>query len=438
MKRNWIFSTLAAVVLLTILVAFINNDNMLNVVKLLVEKDNSSNVSEREMTDNNIDFACKLFRTIYEQKNDSNDYLNNISSIVVSPISVSYMLGMLNSGANGKTRQQIKIVLGMSGSVEQINEYFKKIKDEASDDDTTMTMKIATGIYFNQSKRFRLVSKYEADMLKYYNVQTNSLDFTKPDSCRKYTDNWCKTHTDSMIPNFWCEPNPNDAMYMFNAACFNALWAKEFTRLNNAMPFTKEDGIVLSDIYYMHLKTQAAYGKNDLCEMLRLPYGNGGYCMYVLLPCEDKAISDIISNLSAKNLEEMQSHMVTSEVDILMPPFSVYSNTNLEKALSAMGMPLAFDESNAEFLYMARRHNNLYVSMMEQKVEIKVNEKGIKKVADTIVNMSLNKEPDIKAFHATRPFVYYIVQNSTGTIYFMGTFRGLGGEEPQHHFHIST
>lgn len=430
MKRSWILGTMAVVMLLTILVAFINNDNQLNVVKLLTENDNPSNVSEREMTDNNIDFACKLFRTIYEQKKDSKEYMDRISSIVVSPISVSYMLGMLNAGANGKTRQQIKNVLGMSGSVEQINKYFmsKKMIDEASDLDTTISMKIANSIIVNESKGLRLTQHYETEMQKYYNVQIESLDFTNRSNLQHHIDNWCNTHTNDKI-GYWVDFAPNAAMYMFNAVYFNALWTEKFTRLNNAIHFITEEGNIY-DILMMHHKTQAAYGKNDLCEMLRLPYGNGGYSMYVLLPHEGKTMGDIIQNLSAKKLEEMQSHMVAREVDILMPYFTILNETDLKGVLSAMGMPAAFDESSAEFLNMARRHNNLCVSMMMQKVLIEVNEKGIKAAADTIVDLSQKEDLDIKHFHATRPFVYYIVENNTGTIYFMGTFRGLEGKEP--------
>ena len=55
-------------------------------------------ISQDELLDNNNDFACNLFRTINKNRKLSD------GSIVVSPISVSYVLGMLNEGASGKTR----------------------------------------------------------------------------------------------------------------------------------------------------------------------------------------------------------------------------------------------------------------------------------------------------------------------------------------------
>ena len=85
------------------------------------------------MRDNNNEFACRLFRTINEQK-DGN------GSVIVSPISVSFLLGMLNAGADGQTRQQIIDVLGLGNSVLEVNEYCKKMIDEAPRVDPSVTV----------------------------------------------------------------------------------------------------------------------------------------------------------------------------------------------------------------------------------------------------------------------------------------------------------
>ena len=77
-------------------------------------------VEQQQMRDNNNEFACRLFHTINEQKGGD-------SSVIVSPISVTYMLGMLNTGADGQTRQQITDVLGLGGTVQEINEYCKEL-----------------------------------------------------------------------------------------------------------------------------------------------------------------------------------------------------------------------------------------------------------------------------------------------------------------------
>ena len=124
MKRFWKFGAMVAVVLMNCFLSF--------------AKDSAPTAPQGKMADNNNDFACKLFRTINEQKK---------GSTIVSPISVSYVLGMLNEGAGGETRRQINNVLGLGGSVQEINKYFKKMMHEAQSVDPSVTLKNANCIY---------------------------------------------------------------------------------------------------------------------------------------------------------------------------------------------------------------------------------------------------------------------------------------------------
>ena len=440
MKRTWIFKTMAAVVLLAVLLAFRgSNGSFFKAGEQPVKEDITASQSEmsgnnnpnptdisltesqRKMSDNNNDFACNLFRTIYKQKQDKR-------GIVVSPISVSYLLGMLNEGADGETRRQITDVLGLDGSVEEINNYFKTMMDVAALVDTTVTVSIANCIDVNSAKGIKLIQQYQADMQEYYKAQVDALDFTDSSNV-DVLNNWCNTHTHGMIPTILSpgEFNPDAAMYLMNAVFFKATWTTEFDpEETRKMVFTKQDGTTVKR-QMMHLKTMAAYDKNDLCKMLCLPYGNGGYSMYVLLPCEGKTIGDIIQNLSAQKLEELRRTMYTREVDILLPRFTTESETFLSGILSIMGMSRAFS-MRAEFPNMAQDlKDDLYVSMIKQKAKIEVKEEGTKAAAVTIVELSekgISNRTRIVEFHATRPFVYYIVEKRTGAIYFMGTYCG--------------
>ena len=187
------------------------------------------------------------------------------------------------------------------------------------------------------------------------------------------------------------------------------------------MDFITHDGKTVK-LPMMNREGMAAYGKNDLCKMLCLPYGNKAYSMVVLLPNEGKTTGDIIRNLSAQKLKEWQSQMRTEEVDVLMPRFTTESETHLEDILSSMGMPRAFNNA-AEFPNMLKGyHDELYVSMMKQKAKIEVNEEGTKAAAVTVEEDVAIGVNFYKYFYATRPFVYYIMEKNTGTIYFMGTY----------------
>ena len=377
-------------------------------------------VEQQQMRDNNNEFACRLFRTINEQKGGD-------SSVIVSPISVTYMLGMLNTGADGQTRQQITDVLGLGNSVQEINEYCKKMIDEAPLVDPSVTVKIANCINVNSALGLTLVPQFKTDMQNYYNAQVEALDFNKSSSLDKIND-WCKKNTDGMIPTILDKLNSSAAMYLLNAIYFKATWTEKFDPKDTRdMDFTMPDGSTRQH-KMMHRKALAAYDKNDLCEMLYLPYGSKGYGMYVLLPVEGKTVDDVIQGLSADGVEQQVFNMEPHEVDILMPRFTISSETMLDRVLPAMGMPLAFNPFYAEFPNMAQGQN-LYVSMMKQKAKIEVNEEGTKASAVTIAEMGFATAPPPPHyqqvdFHATRPFVYYIIESGTRSIFFMGTYCG--------------
>ena len=375
---------------------------------------------QQQMRDNNNEFACRLFRTINEQKGGN-------GSLIVSPISVTYMLGMLNTGADGQTRQQIADVLGLGSSVMEINEYCKKMIDEAPRVDPSVTVQIANCIDVNSALGITLVPQFKTDMQNYYNAQIEALDFGKSSSLDKI-NSWCKKNTDGMIPSILDRLSPNAAMCLLNAIYFKATWTEKFDPKDTRdMDFTMPDGST-SQHKMMHRKALADYAKNDLCEMLYLPYGSNGYGMYVLLPVEGKTVDDVIQGLSAEVVQEQLFEMGPHEVDILMPRFTTSNETMLNEVLSAMGMPRAFNPQYAEFPNMAQG-KNLFVSMMKQKAKIEVNEDGTKASAVTISQMGETAPPPAPQylqvdFHATRPFVYYIIESSTRSIFFMGCYCG--------------
>jgi serpin B len=433
MKRSWILGTLAAVVVLTCLLALGRHNNDLNaeesslkeeVTTTASQQDEQSDndtltISQDELLDNNNDFACNLFRTIYEQKQGD-------GSIVVSPISVSYVLGMLNEGASGKTRQQITDVLELNGSAQQINEYFKTMIHKVSRADSNITVQLANCIDVNSAMGISLIPQYKADMQQYYDAQIDALDFTQRSSLDKI-NNWCNKHTGGMIPAAVDRLDPDAVLYLLNAIYFKAKWTEKFNpEETRYMNFTKQNGTTVKH-KMMYRQTRTLYGKNEMCQMLYLPYGNKDFGMYILLPVKGKTTADIIQGLSAQGLKRQLNGMKDENVDILIPRFSTSSETTLNHVLSAMGMPLVFTP-RAELPNMAQGEKDLYVSFIDQKTKIEVNEEGTEGAARTLLRaLKGDESPKIVDFHVTRPFVYLIIEKHSGAIFFMGTYCGEEG-----------
>ena len=375
---------------------------------------------QKQMRDNNNEFAWRLFQTMQEQQGEV--------STVLSPISVTYMLGMLNAGAAGTTRDEITATLGFGSDPTAVNEYCKKMIEGAPNVDPAATVKIANCINVNSAMGLSLLKQYVNDMKNYYSAQIEALDFTKSSSLEKI-NKWCSKNTDGMIPSILDELNPNAAMCLLNAIYFNADWKEKFdvndTRNSS---FTLPDGSVVTR-ELMHRKAIAQGCESELCSMLRIPFGSGGYSMYVMLPAEGKTTGDLIRDMSQQELTDHLDaiDMTPHEVDILMPRFEIVSDIDLIKVLKPMGIQSAFTGS-ADFSNMSNAGLYLYVSMMKQKAKIEVNEDGAKASAVTIASMGFTSPgPQLyeKAeFHATRPFLYFILKESTRSIFFIGTYCG--------------
>ena len=153
--------------------------------------------------------------------------------------------------------------------------------------------------------------------------------------------------------------------------------------------------------------------------------------MRVLLPKEGKTIDDVINSLNQESWQEF-SDMHSWEppiVDIKIPRFSTAFETDLIKPLSALGAPSMFDSKKAQFPNISSNFNDIYVSLMKQKAAIEVNEEGTKASAVTVAVMGeyalgpIGKDMNVD-FHCNRPFVYVIQEASSGTIFFLGIFRG--------------
>ena len=112
------------------------------------------------------------------------------------------------------------------------------------------------------------------------------------------------------------------------------------------------------------------------------------------------------------------------DIDVLLPKFETSSKTQLIEPLSDMGIQSAFNPFSANFSNMTNAP--LYVSQMLQKAKIEVNEDGAKAAAVTMAGFTYTSyEPSRNFdFHATRPFLYLILEESTRSIFFIGTYCG--------------
>ena len=359
------------------------------------------------------DFSFNLYRAIHATDNQKSN--------ITSPLSVAYVLGMLNDGANGNTAKEISQVLGFGATKQTINEYCKALIDQAPMADPSVILQIANIVAANQD--VTLEKDFKNDMQNYYSAEVASLDFSKQSSV-DYLNTWCKEKSGGMIPSIIDALSPENLLVLMNAVYFKATWTEKFDeKKTQEEVFTKADGSTIK-LPMMHRKAQIRYCTNEVYTGIWLPFGSGDrWSMKVLLPEEGKTIDDIVKSLTGDSWEN--NYWQHAIVDIKMPRFSTKSDIMLNDMVSKLGVPSIFDPQKADFSLMSKNQKQFYVSQMKQKAAIEVNEEGTKTTAVTVARMEGSNIINGKGeFHANRPFMYVIQEWSSGAIFFIGTFQG--------------
>lgn len=367
--------------------------------------------AQRDIIENNNAFALNLF-----------SQMKGFDSKVVSPMSVSYLMGMLANGADGQTRQEIMKAIGCEKvSLRDLNEFYQMLIARANHFDKATTINIADYIALNC--HYQLKDGFASTMQNYYKAGVESLDFSKA-STLKRINRWCSDHTDGMIPKIIEQVDADAVSYIMNAIYFNGTWTDKFdtrqTKLENFQSYTRD----IKKTQMMHRNGKYQYMDNADFAAVNLPYGNGSYSMTVILPNRGKSIDEVMAGLDAKKVSELGRSMDECVVDLKLPRFTISQETSLNDIISKLGAPTMFT-SGADFSNFAS--GNLSISKMLQKAKIEVSEEGTKASAVTMAMVAmtaLRPEPRKVEFHANRPFIYMITEQSTGAILFMGQYTG--------------
>ena len=399
-----------------------NSDESLDEGKVAVLLSEVKNIpltaEQKNMVVQNNDFSYELFRKVYELQESP-------KSMIISPISVSMMLGMLNDGAEGKTSEEILSMLGFNTSDKQeVNEYYHTLMEEIPNVDPKVLVKIANYMAINnQKKDLQLSETFRSDMQRYYQAEVASLDFTSPVALTTI-NNWCSKQTDDNIPSIIEELNPDAFMYLLNAVSFNASWLNKFDANDTKeMAFTMDGGSEVNRLF-MHREAQILYGENETFSSIVLPYGSNGesWKMRIYLPQQGKTVNDVLDFLCDASAEEYSTS--TQFVDILVPRFTSDSQTDLGPAIKSMGGTTMFDPRLSELTICS--NGRAWVNKLQQKTSIDVSEDGTELQTVTICEIEAVGCPliDLFEFHANRPFVYVVEEARSGVVFFTGVYQG--------------
>ena len=400
MKRNNLWLATALMMAMTMTACSVNNDDEKEpeVVICPVDpgdinpedvdpKDNQLRLieltrAEQQLVEGNNDFAFRLFRQSSDPLKDQ----------IISPISITYALGMLNNGAAGETQAQINKVLGFSDTgADGINAFCQKMLFEAPNLDKLTKVMIANTIYMN--KDYTLKPDFVKKANDYYLAQPETRDFADGKTL-DVINQWASDHTQKMIEKVLSpdEFNTLAVSYLLNAIYFKGNWAQKFDANETQMEDFEHAGPekYLFEAPMMHQKEHFPYTE-------------------------------------AETWRSNYQYMGIANVDLKLPRFETKTDLNLIEIMSSLGMPNAFIDGLAEFPNFCDA--DTYIELMKQVARIKLNETGTEAAAVTVIGVDKSASAEVPVIkdvvlHANRPFLYVISEQSTGTIFFIGQYMG--------------
>ena len=363
-----------------------------------------------ELVAANTKLALKLFNELDKEG----------ENIMISPLSVSIAMAMALNGASDDNFDEMKTVLEYdSMTMEDINTGFYNLINSLVEADKDMTLSIADSAWMNDAFAECFNADYVDLLNNKYLAEPYLLDFSS-DTAVDTINNWVSDNTDGKI-EYIIEEIPSAArMFLINAVYFNAAWTLAFDKEGTREgAFTKTNGDIITVQYMKHIDQKLEYKNPGTYRVIRLPYGRGKFSFYGIIPSMDRTIDDLTADIMENGVEEYLNNLSEKETTVILPKFKFEYDQSLVESFKSLGMEKAFAEG--PFGNVGDFEPYLFISEIFHKTFIEVSENGTEAAAATEVQMDAGDsgaEPD--GFYGTKPFIYIIRDDRSGTILFMG------------------
>jgi serpin B len=357
-------------------------------------------------------------------------------NLVISPTSVAIALAMARAGARGETAAQMDAVLRAIGSdehagqVSELDQALARIsgtfRDEAGEP-RQVTLRMTNAPFVQRG--LDLVPAYVEALASRFDAGLRLVDYrSDPQAARILIDDWVMKQTEGRIPELLKPPDVDTLtrLVLVNTIYLKAPWQLAFDPADTKPgAFTRADGSRV-DVPMMYLKSSTGgipylpYAKGTGWRAFELPYLGGSLVMTVIVP-DDLAAFETTLTLTA--FDKAVASLEGADVELTFPKFGIETSAGLGDALSAMGMPLAFDPVRADFTGITLPSNEppLHIAKVVHQANIDIDEKGTEAAAATAVVMATGGgAPEWITFKVDRPFLFALRDTSTGAILFLG------------------
>jgi serpin B len=240
---------------------------------------------------------------------------------------------------------------------------------------------------------------------------------------------WVARKTEGKIPRMLDATDPGAAATLLNAVYFKARWASVFdpgyTR-NEAFDLTRSQQ---AEVAMMNQTGRFSLVSRGGYRAVRLNYEVPELGLVIVLPDDIEGAGAVARRLGANELAELfaalRDGQARKPVALALPRFKIASKADLKAPLQQSGIQKAFDANAADFSGMTGRpagEGRIHIGEIVHRAVIEAAEESTEAAAATAVGVraAAMPSPAPAPFRADHPFLFYLVDDTTGAILFQG------------------
>jgi serpin B len=338
-------------------------------------------------------------------------------NLLLSPLSTYYALLMAYEGASNKTKQEFENVLYIENS-----EYIpnKVLNTQKQQSDSLYGLKVANALWLG--KAFHVDTTYRNSVYHKYGSEVHQIEFKNTVLAVSKINEWVTKNTNNRIQNIVNLPdlNTNTKLVISNAVYFKGEWLKAFKKSATHKNVFFTDSINQYRTDFMNKTEKLMYFENEAFQFVAKPYKQSNLSFGMILPKDFFGLEAVESQLNDKLFIELLEDADTTNVRLSMPKIKLKSKLKLKSVLQKLGLETMFNQE-ADFSRI-NRNDSLHFSQVIHQTHLDLNEEYTEVAAATVAITSIRGIPKRKDIVADHPFMFFIFDNHTRSILFIGRF----------------
>lgn len=338
-------------------------------------------------------------------------------NLFFSPASIASVLGMLEAGANGSTKEELRSVL--------------RIKDTASSKEVSSLNQSGDGFILKSANRIwgkkglRVNDLFRSTVKSRFGADVIELDFTAEQNVIEKINDWGDEATNGKIPKMLADSlGPDVELLLTNAIYFKGRWKHRFDA-----QYTENKTFYASGKYPIETPTMVQtnefpFWESSEMKMIELPYEGDTMSAVLILAVNREGLPPIEKQLTSERLREWfvkLDNSVNSEtkaspkVSVRIPRFRLAPDMPLDdELLTQLGLKTLFTKGHFNGIAEGAK-----LTGISHKALIQIDESGT--VAAGTTNAVIGSSRPA-TFWADHPFIFIIRDRKSGIIPFIGRF----------------